>query len=481
MTSPSTHFQPLHIGWLCGLALCASLALVFWPESLMLDMGGAGLVSLSEGLPWWQAGGVLFLGGLLTALTPCVYPLIPITVAVLGASQTRSKAQAVALSAAYILGMGLVFSLAGLGAALSGKALGTLLSSRWVLLGLFFFMAALAASMLGAFELRLPYAWTQRLGRLGGGGSLWGALLMGGVAGLLATPCTGPVLSGLLAYIAQRQALWLGGGGLFVYAMGIGLPFFLVGVFAIKLPKSGPWMVGVKYFLGLVLAVLALGYLKEAWPPLDSTLVWLAHNLGGRTPGLLVTGGMVFFAILWGGMRRNAENAEDAKSVHKPLQERKLNESSYKIPVLAMLLFGVLLRFELPSSAAFQGASFVWNHHFSAREGTLSEFEAVLQKAKEGGQPVLIDFFAQWCAACRELDKISWVEAKVQQEAERFVRIKVDGTVDTPKTGALYERFSVRGLPTVAFIDSQGKVLSKPRVEGFLGPRELLRRMQQVP
>ena len=168
MTSPATALPPFRMGWLCGLAVCASLALVFWPESLSFEVGSfAGSAAFSEGLPWWQAGAVLFLGGLLTALTPCVYPLIPITVGVLGASKTRSKMHAIALSAAYVVGMGLVYSLAGLGAALSGRAFGALLGNPWVLLGLSIFMAVLAASMLGAFELRLPYSWTQRLGRMG--------------------------------------------------------------------------------------------------------------------------------------------------------------------------------------------------------------------------------------------------------------------------------------------------------------------------
>jgi len=478
-TSPSTHFQPLHIGWLCVLALCASLALVFWPESLSLGVGSTeGLASFSEGAPWWQTGGVLFLGGLLTALTPCVYPLIPITVGVLGASKARSKLHAVGLSAAYIFGMGLVFSLAGFSAALSGQVFGAFLSSPWVLLGLAFFMAALAASMLGAFELGLPQAWTQRLGRMGGGGGPWGAFLMGGAAGLLAAPCTGPVLSGLLAYIAQHQAIWLGGVGLFIYAMGIGLPFFLVGVFAVRLPKSGSWMVGVKYFLGLVLAVFALGYLKEAWPAFDSTLVWMAHKLGGRSLGLGVVGGMVFFTLLWGGIRRNAEKAGNAEGL---FQEKKLQESSYKLPVLAMLLLAILLRFELPSSVAAEGTSLVWQHRFSAKDGPALAFDEVLQRAKEQGQPVLIDFFAQWCAACKELDKISFADARVVQEAERFMRIKVDGTRESQEIEALYARFSVQGLPTVVFIDARGELLSRPRVEGFVGPRELLKRMRQIP
>jgi thiol:disulfide interchange protein DsbD len=377
---------------------------------------------------------------------------------VLGASKARSKLQALALTSAYILGMGLVFSLAGLSAALSGQAFGALLSSRWVLLGLFFFMALLAASMLGAFELRLPFSWTQRLGRLGSGGGLGAALLMGGAAGLLAAPCTGPILSGLLAYIAQRQAVWLGGVGLFLYAMGIGVPFFLVGVFAVRLPKGGRWMVAVKTFLGVVLAVFALGYLKDAWPAFEGVLAWLAHSLGGRATGLAVTGGVLFVAILWGGLRRNADRAF----------------------LLGVVLLAILLRFELPPSAELRGAPFVWEYRFSAREVSALSFDEVLQEARERGQPVLVDFFAQWCAACKELDKISFADARVQKEAERFVRVKVDGTLEGPQIEALYTRFSVRGLPTVAFVDSQGELLSKPRVEGFLGPRELLRRMQQV-
>lgn len=425
---------------------------------------------------------MLFLGGLLTALTPCVYPLIPITIGVLGASKARSKLQAVALTTAYIVGMGLIFSLAGVLAALSGRAFGFMLSSRLVLFGLSCFMGALAASMLGAFELRLPFAWTQRLGRMGGGGSLGGALLMGGLAGLLAAPCTGPILSGLLAYIAQRQAIALGALGLFTYAMGIGVPFFLVGIFAVKLPKGGRWMEGVKYFFGVVLAAFALSYLKEAWPALDAMLVSMAHALG-RPMGLLVVGGLVFFALVWGAVRRNAQNAQNAQGAEDGFPKDKVLENSFKAPmlgpVLGMLLLAILLRFELPPSAAVE-APFVWDFHFSAENRSLAAFDEALRKAKQEGQPVLVDFFAQWCAACRELDKISFIDAKVQQEAQRFVRIKVDATRESKPIGALHARYLVRGLPTVVFIDTQGEVLSSPRVEGFISPRELLRQMREV-
>ncbi|MCL2013253.1 MAG: thioredoxin family protein [Cystobacterineae bacterium] len=474
MTSPSTPLQPLGIGWLCVGALAASLALVFWPEGLSFELGASeGLASFSEGLPWWKAGGILFLGGLLTALTPCVYPLIPITVGVLGASQARSKLQAVALSTAYILGMGLVFSLAGMAAALSGQAFGFLLSNRWVLLGLSGFMALLAASMLGTFELRLPFSWTQRLGKMGGGGSLWGALFMGGAAGLLAAPCTGPILSGLLTYIAQQQAFWLGAIGLFIYAMGIGLPFFIVGVFAIKLPKGGKWMVGVKYFFGLLLAALALSYLKEAWPSFEAAVVWMTHTLG-RKATLLVAGGLVFFAIFLGGIRRNREKAPSGFSTN----EASANPS--KASLLGMLLLAILLRFELPPAATLREAPLVWSHRFSAQNSSMAVFEEALLQAQKQGHPVLIDFFAQWCTACKELEKISFADAKVQQEAERFVRIKVDATKENKNIEALYARYSVRGLPTVIFLNPQGELLSKPRVEGFLGPKELLRQMQKV-
>ncbi|MCL2258717.1 MAG: thioredoxin family protein, partial [Proteobacteria bacterium] len=421
---------------------------------------GGGLASFSEGLAWWRVGGLLFVGGVLTALTPCVYPLIPITVGVLGATKARSKVQAVGLTAAYIAGMGLVFSAAGLMAALSGQAFGFLLSSRWVLLGLACFMALLSASMLGFFELSLPYAWAQRLGRIGGGGGLWGALLMGGAAGLLAAPCTGPILSGLLAYIAQHQALGLGAVGLFIYAMGIGVPFFLVGVCALKLPKGGRWMGWVKYFFGVVLAVLALNYLKGAWPALDSVVVWVAHSLG-RPLGLALAGVLVFLAIIWGG-RQSPEKGRAEWAI------------------LGMLLVAIFMRFELPPEKGVLQSPFVWDYLFSAQSHSMAGFDEALLQAKEEGRPVLVDFFAQWCVACRELDKISYADAKVQREAERFIRIKVDGTRESKQIEALYERFSIQGLPTVIFISPKGELLSRPRMEGFLGPREVLRLMQQV-
>lgn len=191
-----------------GLAVVPSLL----PTGPAADLGAASLLGSGQ---MWFAALVIFGGGLLTSLTPCVYPLIPITVGVFGARQADSRGRALVLTTAYVVGMGLVFSALGVFAALSGRAFGSVLGNQWVVVALAVFMVVLAASMFGAFELALPTSLATKLNGVGGGG-LIGALLMGSVAGFLAAPCTGPVLTGVLAWVSQTRDPVLGGALLFI-------------------------------------------------------------------------------------------------------------------------------------------------------------------------------------------------------------------------------------------------------------------------
>src|SRR6266850_2444802 len=181
---------------------------------------------------------VLFLGGVLTSLTPCVYPLIPITVGIFGAGQAQHRSRSVALSATYVAGIAAMYSALGVFAALSGKAFGTVLSSPAVVVLLAVFLLALAASMFGAFEIALPSALQQKLTSVGGTGFA-GAFGMGLVAGIIAAPCTGPVLAGVLFYVATQRSAVLGFWMLFTYAIGMGLLFFVLGATSLRLPRSG--------------------------------------------------------------------------------------------------------------------------------------------------------------------------------------------------------------------------------------------------
>lgn len=450
--------------WVLGLAAVAALGLVLIPAALPtgpsanLDAAGA------LGAGRLGAGALLvFLGGLLTALTPCVYPLIPITVGVFGARAGVGRGKAVLLTSSYVVGMGVVFATLGVIAARTGAAFGALLGHPAVAIGLAVFLLVLAASMFGAFELTLPEGLALRLNSVGGSG-LAGAFLMGSVAGFLAAPCTGPVLTGLLTYVATTRSTVLGGSLLFVYALGIGVPFFLIGVFAVRLPKSGAWMDWVKSALGILLVALAATYVRDAFPALRSAAS-SAARAWGPTGGVWLAGGLAAAGVLLGAIHRHFGAG--------------VRDAVLKGAGVALVAGAVLLRLSA-LNVGVESTGLVWNLHY-AGEGTKPEpVDAALARARAEHRPVMIDFFAEWCAACKELDRETYVAPGVVAEAQRFVRIKVDGTNAQDPVDALYARFGVNGLPTVAFVASDGKVLDDPRVTGFLGPEKFTETLRQV-
>ncbi|MBX5481926.1 MAG: thioredoxin family protein [Myxococcaceae bacterium] len=424
------------------------------------------------------AGVLIILGtGLLTALTPCVYPLIPITVSVFGASRADSRLKAVLLTCSYVIGMGVVFSALGATAALTGSLFGAALSNPWVVCGLALFMVLLASSMFGAFELALPQGLTQRLNMVGGAGIV-GAFLMGSVSGFLAAPCTGPMLTGLLTFIAKSQSVPLGAALMFVYALGVGLPFFVIGVFTVRLPKSGVWMEWVKSILGIILLGMAAGYLRDGFPALTR----FSHDVGvqlGRVPGAAFAAVLTAVGVLLGAVHLSFKE-DSAQRVRKAV--------GVGVVVVAILLrisaLGAPHTGDLWVKAGWAEPpkkTFNWQLSFPNESVTdVSAFNALLDKAKAEGRPVMIDFFAEWCAACKELDRHTYVAPPVIDESTRFVTIKVDATSNPPFLDDLYDRFGVEGLPTVAFVDSHGTIMEKPKITGFLEPELFIKEMQKV-
>ena len=450
--------------WVLGLALLAGLGLAFVPAllptgpSANLDAAGA------LGAGRLGAGALLvFLGGLLTALTPCVYPLIPITVGVFGARPGVGRGRAVLLTSSYVVGMGVVFAALGVVAARTGAAFGQLLGHPAVAIGLAVFLLVLAASMFGAFELALPQGLALRLNAVGGAG-LAGAFLMGSVAGFLAAPCTGPVLTGLLTYVATTRSTGLGAALLFVYALGIGVPFFLIGVFAVRMPRSGAWMDWVKSALGILLVALAATYVRDAFPPLRAAAA-SAARAWGPSGGVWIGAAIGAAGVLLGALH-----------LHFGAGPR---ESLLKGVGVALVAGAVLLRLSA-LNVGVESTGLVWNLRYAGEGPAPTPVESALARARVEHRPVMIDFFAEWCAACKELDRETYVAPAVQVEAERFIRIKVDGTNAQDPVDALYQRFGVNGLPTVAFVSSDGKVLDDPRVTGFLGPEKFVEALRRV-
>lgn len=451
-----------------GMAALFALGLAVLPEILPAGpTGGLDAAGFLESGRMFVAIPAIFLGGLLTSLTPCVYPLIPITVGVFGARKADSRAKATVLTSLYVVGMGLVFSALGVIAALSGKAFGSALGNPWVVSGLAVFLLVLASSMFGAFEMALPSGLANKLNTVGGGGYV-GALLMGSVSGFLAAPCTGPVLTGVLAYVSRTQDPVVGGGLLFIYALGIGVPFFLIGVFTVRLPKGGEWMEWVKSFFGVALVALAFGYLRDAFPALREFFSNVGNTLGKPAGiGLAVT--MVLVGVLLG-------------AIHLSFKAR-FGEFALKFVGVSLVALAVLVRTASGEARPVVEGEHVlaWNITFNAEaSGTADPFEAVIAKAKADCKPVMIDFYADWCAACKELDSLVYSTKEVAAESERFVNIKVDGTADHDVLEKLYKKYGVAGLPTVAFVDAMGELLSDPKVTGYLPPAKFLGEMKKV-
>lgn len=393
-----------------------------------------------------EAALVALAGGLLVSLTPCVYPMVAITVSVFGARESKSKLHGLGLSSAFVLGIITMFVPLGVSAGLSGALFGSALQNPWVLTGIALLFAAMAASMFGAFEVALPSALTNRLATVGGIGPR-GAFGLGLVCGLIAAPCTGPVLTGILTWIAQSQSPLAGALAMTAFSVGLGFPFLLVGTFAVQLPKSGRWMLHVKSVLAIVMAVVALYYLDIAFPKLGD---WIEPS--ALLYALCV--GAILLGLVLGAVHRDFAS---------PLLEEKAMKAVGAFSVTAAS-FVLLLACTTPTR------SLTWQE---------LPLAAAQQAAQEQKKPLLVDFTAAWCAACKELDAYTFSDVSVNQEAGRFLAVKVDATDDEdPAVKSTLERLAVRGLPTVILFDSDGVEIK--RFTSFVPASEFLQALRPV-
>ena len=416
------------------------------PTGATTDLGLGNL--LAEGS--WLAYAVAFGGGVLTSLTPCVYPLIPITVSIFGARQASSRRHAMALSALYVLGIALMYSGLGVGAALTGKAFGSVMQNPLVIGGVALVFAVMAASMFGAFELQLPASWQARLSGVGGAGYL-GALGMGLVSGVVAAPCTGPVLAATLAFVATKGSVAFGVGIMFAYALGLGLLFFLIGAFSVSLPKSGPWMDTVKSVFGVALLAAAGVFLKDVIPS-------LAPLFHASRAAALAAAGVAGLGVLLGAF---------SGSFHGPA----LHKLAKGLGV-ALVVSGIVYASGAASARSrASGDLLSWQFH--------QDEVAAIAQARAQGRPVIIDFWADWCVACKELDMIAWSDPRVQAAAGHFVTLKMDGSHDSDDFQKVFEKYQVLGMPTVVFIDSSGREVPQ-RIVGAIDADEMLKYLESV-
>jgi thioredoxin:protein disulfide reductase len=392
-----------------------------------------------------------FLGGMAVCLTPCVYPLIPITVSIFGGlpdaeeSPRKRRIRAITTGTTYVLGIAMTYSVLGLLAGLAGKGtVGDHLGSVYVIVPLAVLFAALSASMFGAFELQLPASWQGRLSAAGGAGPL-GGFIMGLVAGLLAAPCTGPVITGILVYIASTQNAFLGFWLLFTFSMGLGLMFMVIAAFASAMPKSGSWMEGVKSVFGALMLVAALYYLSSLVEPLARLRV--------REVWVLATGGgLALFGIAVGG-------------VHLDFHDKRVLTWARKLTGVAALTIGLFLAMQYARGTSVKAQ--------------YNDVDSCLKAGKESGRPILMDFWATWCEKCIELEKTTLAHESVTQVLKRrFVFCKIDCTKKSAKVKQIKKRFGVGGLPTLVILDSKQKPAKN--VVGTVSPKELLKILKKI-
>lgn len=387
--------------------------------------------------------------GIGVAFTPCVLPMYPlISAVVLGGEQRLSSARSLWLAFIYVQGMALTYTVLGIIVALAGLQFQAAFQSPYILIGLSLLFTLLALSMFGLFTLQLPSALQTRIAALSHrqqGGSTGGVFIMGAIAGLICSPCTTAPLSAILLYIAQSGNLLQGGGTLYLYAFGMGLPLILVAVFGNRLlPKSGPWMEQVKTGFGFVILALPIFLLERV----------VGETVALRLWALL---GVTFFA--WGFITS--------------LQIHRRWIRLIQIICLAATLISVR-----PLQDWFFGTAGtvrVAQLNFSQIH-TSEQLSQALAQSK--GNPVMLDLYADWCVACKEFEKYTFSDPQVQQALANTVLLKIDMTETSASNTELLKRLNVPGLPTILFFDPQGK--EQQRVTGFMNATRFLAHLQKL-
>ncbi|MBI1977766.1 MAG: thioredoxin family protein [Candidatus Omnitrophica bacterium] len=383
----------------------------------------------------------VFFSGLALNLTPCVYPMFSVTVALFSARGEKREERLLSSflhALFYVAGMVCMYSALGVFAALTGGFFGAILQNQWVLLGMSLLMFILALSMFGLYELQMPAAILNWLGGIERAGTI-GFFISGLCVGVFAAPCIGPPIVALLAFVGQARDPWSGFFLFFVLALGLGMPYLILGTFSgllTKLPKSGEWLVWVKKVFGVALLGLALFYLA---------LSLYAELLPFVLPVTLIGGG-VFLGFM-------------DQTGNQKIAFRAIKQSMGGLAVLiaAISLF----------SKPVQGV--VWDVYAPQK----------IEAAKRVRKPVVIDFYADWCIPCHELERFTYSKPEVIQALEPFVRLKVDATdPDTKEVLEPIERFEILGVPTVLFLGPDGKEISDTRITGFVSAKEFVEVVQ---
>lgn len=408
-----------------------------------------------------------FLAGLGLSLTPCVFPMIPILSGIIaGQGHQVSRGRGFALSVAYVLGMAVTYSVAGVAAGLTGTLISNALQNAWVLGGFAMVFVVLSFSMFGFYNLQLPASLQSKLsdeaGHLQGGRGV-GVFLMGALSALIVGPCVAAPLAGALLYIGQTGNAALGGAALFAMAIGMGVPLLAIGLSAgTLLPKAGIWMEGVKKFFGVLLLGTAIWLVSPVIPPVVQMFAWAAllivpaiylhvlDPLPANAKGwqrfwkgcgliMLITGSVLLVGALAGG--------------RDPMQPL----AGFQVQSQAVAAESRKLPFERVSSIA--------------------DLESRIQTA---GQPVMLDFYADWCVSCKEMERFTFANPEVQKKLSGVKLLQADVTGNLPADKELLARFGLFGPPGIVFFNAAGQEVAGQRVVGFQEAEQFLKVLSKI-
>lgn len=382
----------------------------------------------------------IFLTGLALNLTPCVYPMLSVTVALFSSSEKKSSGNSFFRALIYVIGMASMYSALGLIAALTGGFFGAFIQNQWVLLAISAIMFFLALSMFGVYEFQMPswfLSWISEKRSTG----FFGLFLSGLFVGIFTAPCIGPPIVALLTLVGQSGNPISGFFVFFILALGLGLPYLLIGTYSSllrQLPRSGTWLVWVKKLFGIILLGLALFYFSLSLYP--DFLPWVI-------PTSLILGG-IYLGFL--------DATGNQSSAFKKIK--------FAVGGLA-ILFGIFWMMAKPVPGV------VWDAYSKEK----------INLAKQGGKPVILNFHADWCIPCHELDRYTYTDPEVVKTLEPFVRLKVDATnPNSEEALEPIETFEILGVPTIIFLDSSGREAPNTRVTGYVSPKDFLDNMKPM-
>lgn len=395
--------------------------------------------------------------GIALSLTPCVFPMVPILSGIIvNHGEKVSRARAAMLSAAYVLGMAVTYAAAGVVAGLSGTLVSSALQNPWVLGSFAAMFVALSLSMFGFYELQLPSALQSKLTDTSNklhGGHLSGVFGMGALSAIIMGPCVAAPLAGALLYISQTHDAVLGGTALFVMALGMGVPLLIIGTSAgTLLPKAGAWMESVKRFFGVMMLALAIWIVSPVIPLAIEMGLWAAL--------------LIFSAIYLHALDPLPHTARGWDKLGKGLG------------ILALLL-GVAYLIGALSGArdilrplGNLGRATAEANHSLVFERVKSNAELDARIAQAAGKTVMLDYYADWCVSCKEMERFTFSDAGVQAKLKDTILLQADVTANNADDKALLQRFQLFGPPATLFFDRQGKEMADSRVVGYQDARQ---------